>query len=49
MQDDIFWLLLGRRNGYIAGQGRVEIVGGITCTDDGEGNITMTEEDENNG
>ena len=34
--------------GHDAGKNIVEITGAIECADDGEGNITITEE-ENNG
>ena len=44
---DMFSYLLGffkgLKNGKAAATGSVEITGGITCTDDGEGNITITE------
>lgn len=31
--------------GHEAGQGNVIITGAIDCTDDGDGNITITEEE----
>lgn len=44
---DIFSYLLGLfkglKKGRQQGKGVIEITGGITCTDDGEGNITITE------
>lgn len=43
----LFDILLAQQIGG-GGSGKVVIRGDITCTDDGEGNITITEE-ENNG
>ncbi len=37
----------GYKEGYDAGQGIIEITSGITCTDDGNGNITITEDEQN--
>lgn len=41
--------LLGFIRGKKAGKGMIVISGGITCADDGNGNITITEEADNNG
>lgn len=30
--------------GVASGKKSIEITGGITCTDDGQGNVTITEE-----
>ena len=35
--------------GHKAGKGKsveIEIVGGVTCTDDGDGNVTVTDDGE---
>lgn len=45
---DILSYILGFESGQSKGASTVVIEGGITCTDDGEANITITE-DENNG
>ena len=42
---DLFSFLLGVKKG----NGTVDITNGVTCTDDGEGNITITEEADDNG
>lgn len=39
MIDEISYIL-----GIESGTGKVAITGGITCADDGEGNITITED-----
>lgn len=41
---DIISYIIGYDAGESKAQGTVVIDGGITCADDGEGNITITEE-----
>lgn len=41
---DIVSYILGLIKGKAEGAGNVIIEGGITCTDDGNGNITITED-----
>lgn len=36
--------ILSYEMGRVKGQGEVVIEGGVTCTDDGDGNITITED-----
>ena len=36
---------IGKRKGYQEGTGVIQITAGITCTDDGQGNITITEDE----
>lgn len=41
---DILSYIIGYTSGEAANSGVVDIEGGVTCTDDGEGNVTITEE-----
>lgn len=41
---DIISYIIGYTSGQTEGAGEVTIDGNLTCTDDGEGNITITEE-----
>lgn len=44
MSFDISSYIMGKEDGIDEGQGTVVIESGITCTDDGNGNITITED-----
>lgn len=41
---DIISYIIGYTSGQAEGASEVTIDGNLTCTDDGEGNITITEE-----
>ena len=46
MPDEIFYPIswaAGKQKGIQEATGVIQITAGITCTDDGEGNITITE------
>ena len=40
---NIIDMIIWRKKGFQEGTGNVVITGEITCTDDGEGNVTITE------